>query len=333
MKISTTLSVISLVFLLSCGNGQRSSSNSRSFDASEAEMLNVEVPTFNKDSAYYYVEKQVSFGPRVPNTQAHRECGDWLHETLGRFADTVYVQNTRVRAYDGTVLSIRNFIGSFQPELTNRILLCGHWDSRPWADHDPDPANHYAPVPGANDGASSIGVLLEIARQLKESSPRVGIDIIFFDAEDYGQHRTSPGQDRESWALGSQFWATTPHRPDYNARFGILLDMVGAPNPTFKREGYSMMFAPQIVRKVWSIAHSLGYGQFFLNRDGGHITDDHYFVNTIRGIPTINIIDLRDDTPHGFFPQWHTVDDTMDHIDPFTLKVVGQTVLTTIYRE
>ena len=333
MKNFVMLSLLAPLFLASCAGEQGNSSNNHQAKTAEEKIYSPEIPRFNEDSAWFFVEKQVSFGPRVPNTEAHRICGDWLEETMGRFADTVYTQNTRVRAYDGTVLSIRNIIGSFQPERTNRVLLCGHWDSRPWADHDPDPANHFKPVPGANDGASSIGVLMEIARQLKEASPRVGIDIIFFDAEDYGNHRTSNQQSSESWALGSQFWANSPHRPDYNARFGILLDMVGAPNAMFKKEGYSMMFAPHIVRKVWGIAQSLGHGQFFINRQGGHITDDHYFINQIRGIPTINIIDLRDDTPHGFFHQWHTIDDTMDHIDPFTLKVVGETVLNVIFRE
>ncbi len=288
-------------------------------------------PLFSADSAYNYIEKQVSFGPRVPNTEAHREAGNWLAATLGGFADTLYLQETRVRAYDGTVLNITNIIGVFQPDKRRRILLCAHWDSRPYADYDPDPASHYTPIDGANDGASGVGVLLEIARLLHAQAPDIGIDIIFFDAEDYGRHRFSDRPDEDSWALGAQHWARNPHRPDYFARFGILLDMVGASDAIFKREGYSMLYAPNIVRKVWETAQRIGYGHMFVNRDGGFITDDHYYVNMIRNIPTINIIHQDDSTPHGFFPQWHTLADNMSVIDKYTLRAVGETVVAVIY--
>ncbi len=288
-------------------------------------------PVFNADSAYFFVAGQVAFGPRVPNTEAHRQAGKWLAETLDKFADTLYTQETRVRAYDGTVLNIKNIIGVFQPDKRRRILLCAHWDSRPYADYDPDPANHYTPIDGANDGASGVGVLLEIARLLSLQAPEVGVDIIFFDAEDYGRHRFSDRPDEDTWALGAQHWARNPHRPDYFARFGILLDMVGAADAVFKREGYSMLYAPNIVRKVWETAQRLGYGHMFVNRDGGFITDDHYYVNMIRNIPTINIIHQDDSTPHGFFPQWHTLADNMDVIDKYTLQAVGETVVAVIY--
>jgi hypothetical protein len=292
-----------------------------------------QVPVFNADSAYYFVGKQVSFGPRVPNTQAHVDCGIWLESTLRQYADTLYLQTMRLRAYDGTILNLRNVIGSFQPEKKNRVLLCAHWDSRPWADHDPDPDNHYKPVLGANDGGSGVGVLMELARLLHQSQPNIGVDIIFFDGEDYGKHRLSTVADQDSWALGSQYWSRTPHLTDYNARFGILLDMVGAVNATFRHEGYSLMYAPHIVRKVWGVANRQGFGQFFLNDEGGFILDDHYYINIIRNIPVINIIDQRRYTAHGFFDYWHTVNDTMDHIDPLTLKAVGQTVAAVIWQE
>ena len=243
------------------------------------------------------------------------------------------MQSARIRAWDGTVLNIRNFIGSFQPENNRRILLCAHWDTRPWADHDPDSQNHYSPIDGANDGASGVGVLLEIARLISETQPNVGIDIIFFDAEDYGEHEDKRSFNRDTWALGSQHWSRTPHRPDYNARFGILLDMVGAYNATFRHEGYSMMYAPQIVRRVWAVAQREGFGNNFLNEEGGHIVDDHYYINTIRGIPTINIIDQRRDTSHGFFQYWHTLNDNMDKIDPAILHAVGSTVINVIFEE
>lgn len=319
------------LFLAGCGGGNADSNHHAEEKSTAVSAL--AVPVFNADSAYHFVEQQVAFGPRVPNTDAHRACGDWLEESLSRFADTVYVQNTRLRAFDGTILNARNFIGSFQPEKRNRVLLCAHWDSRPWADHDPDPANHYTPIDGANDGASGVGVLLEIARLLSQSSPNVGVDIIFFDAEDYGKHRLMNVPDQDSWALGSQFWANNPHKPDYFARFGILLDMVGAENATFKHEGYSMMYASNVVRKVWDVARREGFGHFFLNREGGYVIDDHYYINTIRNIPVANIIDQRDHTPHGFFEYWHTINDSMENIDKATLHAVGQTVTAVIYRE
>ncbi len=316
--------------LLSCGGNANQNEN-------EAEVLSEEVqisvPSFNADSAYHYIERQVAFGPRVPNTDSHREAGKWLANTLGSFADTLYTQETRVRAYDGTVLNIKNVIGVFQPESRRRVLLCAHWDTRPYADWDPDPEYHYTPIDGANDGGSGVGVLLEIARLMSQEKPNIGVDIIFFDAEDYGRHRFSDLPDEDSWALGSQHWARNPHRIDYNARYGILLDMVGASGATFKRESYSMLFAPHIVRKVWEAASNLGYGHMFPDRDGGFVMDDHYYINTIRDIPTINIIHQEEGTEHGFFPEWHTMGDTMDVIDRYTLRVVGETVLHVIYNE
>jgi glutaminyl-peptide cyclotransferase len=219
--------------------------------------------------------------------------------------------------------------------MANRIVVCAHWDSRPFADYDPDPENHNEPIDGANDGASGVGVLLEIARQLSSNSLRIGVDIIFFDLEDYG-----PPQDAQQrgqgnwWALGSQYWSKNPHQQNYNARFGILLDMVGAEDARFKMEGFSMLYAPDLVKKVWSIGNRLGYGDYFLFEQGGYIEDDHKYVNEIAKIPTINIIHLDSQSANGsFFDHWHTLNDTMENISPFTLKVVGQTVLTVIFNE
>ncbi len=334
--MKSLLILLGIVFLTFCGciGCDRGSvtRNTQSHETTEREKL-IDIPVFNADSAYFYTDKQVSFGPRVPNTEAHIACGNWLQQKLEKFSDTVYVQTARVRAYDGTILNIRNLIGSFQPEKKNRILLCAHWDTRPWADHDPDPENHFIPFDGANDGASGVGVLLEIARLLSLTDIRVGVDIVFFDAEDYGKHRLSKDQDQDSWALGSQYWSRNPHRSDYFANYGILLDMVGAYNASFKHEGYSMMYAPNYVRKVWDIAKSQGFDNYFLNTEGGFIIDDHYYINTIRKIPVINIIDQRNDTPHGFFAYWHTLGDNMDAIDPLTLQAVGQTVISVIFQE
>lgn len=291
----------------------------------------VYVPAFNADSAYAYIEKQVSFGPRVPNTEAHRKCGDWLVATLERFNAVVVEQKVKLRAFDGTMLDARNIIGSYNPDSRSRILLCAHWDSRPWADHDEDKANLRKPVPGANDGASGVGVLLEIARLISQNDPGMGVDIIFFDAEDYGEPQDKQGSYDHAWALGSQYWSKNPHVAGYSARFGILLDMVGAKDAIFTQEHYSRYYAPNIVRRVWQTAERIGYGNLFVNRNSGPITDDHVYVNQNLRIPTIDIIDYHDDRDKGFFDHWHTVNDNMDNISKETLKGVGQTVTTVLY--
>ena len=292
----------------------------------------VVVPTFNADSAYRYTATQVEFGPRVPNTAAHVACGEWLAQELERFGAQVTSQHVTLRAYDGTPLKARNIIGSYKPETKKRVLLCAHWDSRPWADADPDPKNHYSPILGANDGASGVGVLLEVARQLQAQPTDIGVDIILFDAEDYGEHASSTEEpEGMAWCLGSQYWARVPHTDGYMARFGILLDMVGGRDARFHREALSDHFAKHIVDKVWAAAHTSGNGSYFPYAEGGAITDDHLPINQIARIPCIDIIGHYPET--GFAPTWHTMDDTMDNIDPAVLRAVGQTVLQVIYNE
>jgi len=299
------------------------------------EEIKVVIPDFNSDSAYHFVEQQVIFGPRVPNTEAHGQCADYLTKKMELFADEVTVQNTKVRAFDGTVLNIKNIIASFQPEKRARILLAAHWDSRPFADHDPESSLHRTPIDGANDGASGVGILIEVARLLKETPTQVGIDIIFFDGEDYGPPEDAQNaRDNDAWGLGSQYWAKNPHVSSYSARYGIVLDMVGATNAKFPVEGYSKYYAPDIVKKVWNKAHTLGYNDYFLYDEGGFINDDHLYVNKIRRIPTIDIIHLDIESNSGsFFEHWHTVSDNMETIDSYTLKVVGKTVMKVIYDE
>ena len=295
----------------------------------------VKIPDFNADSAYYYVKKQVDFGPRVCNTKAHEKCGDFLEKKLREFCPEVIVQKGQVKAFNGTMLNLRNIIGSFNPGTNNRIFLCSHWDSRPWADYDPDPAKHKTPIDGANDGASGVGVLLEVARQLSISKPSIGIDIIFFDAEDYGPpaDETQGEETTDWWALGSQYWAKNPHKTNYFAKYGILLDMVGAANATFLQEAFSMNYAPAVVKLVWSTATRLGYSDYFIFEQGGMITDDHVPINKILNIPTIDIIHLDRKSKTGFFPYWHTVKDDINSIDRTTLKVVGTTLLKVIESE
>lgn len=331
MKYTFLIIFALALFIQSCN--QPATQESEKQDSATARPK-VAVPVFDADSAYESVRVQLSFGPRVPNTPAHEKCADYLAGKLKTFTEHVTVQKGQVYAYNGTTLKFRNIIASWQPETNNRILLCAHWDSRPYADHDPDPKNWRKPVDAANDGASGVGVLMEVARQLKLHEPPIGIDIILFDAEDYG-----PPQDQEVdnseqfWGQGAQYWANNPHKPGYFAKYGILLDMVGARNATFLMEGVSMQYAADIVRLVWSAGNRIGYSSWFLYENGGYITDDHVPINKIRNIPTIDIIHLDRNSATGFFPYWHTTGDTFDKIDKNTLKVVGQTLLTVIFEE
>lgn len=290
----------------------------------------IATPAFNADSAYEYIRAQVAFGPRVPNTKPHVQCGDYLAETLKRFSDTVIVQAAVVSAFDNTPLQMRNIIASFNPELKNRILICAHWDTRPFADRDS--VNRDKPIDGANDGASGTGIILELARQIHSSSLEAGIDLILFDAEDYGQPDYSPlPKKNDTYCLGSQYWCKNPHVQGYYASAGILLDMAGAAHATFLKEGTSMEYAPEIMNSVWATAARLGYAGYFPQHLVKPIIDDHFYINVMKGIPTIDIIHLDESTPFGFFPHHHTHGDNMSIIDRNTLKAVGQTVLEFIF--
>ena len=318
---------------MACGSAGSPEQGTTTTTTPQPPVKTSKAPSFEADSAYTYVANQVAFGPRVPNSKAHKQCGDYLAAELTRFGAQLYVQEANLKAYDGTLLEARNLIGSYNPELSKRVLLFAHWDSRPYSDHDPDPANLRKPLDGADDGASGVGVLLEIARQLGQQAPNIGVDILFCDAEDYGTPEFVDDYQPDTWCLGSQFWAKNPHVKNYKAEFGILLDMVGGKGATFFREFQSMRSAAPIVQMVWSKARDLGYGKYFINADGGAITDDHQYVISGRGIPSIDIINYDPDTETGFASYWHTQKDNMDNIDRETLKAVGQTVLEVIYNQ
>lgn len=329
-KNTMTIAGVALVLALSaCGAGVKKT------QTQQADIPSVQVPAFNADSAYLYVAEQVNFGPRVPNTSAHVSCGDYLEQRLASFGAKVTSQRMDLVGYDGGILKARNIIGAYKPELKKRIALFAHWDSRPWADNDPDEKNHHTPVLGANDGASGVGVLLEIARQLQQQSTELGIDIIFLDAEDAGNPQFDDSKhSEETWCLGAQYWARVPHIQGYNARFGILLDMVGGAGATFYQESTSMMYAKEHVKKVWKAAKRLGFGKFFIAEEGGGVTDDHLFINRIAKIPTLDIVPNQMDAKlSSFGDRWHTVNDTMEGIDRSTLGAVGQTVMEVIYNE
>ncbi|MGM0566411.1 MAG: M28 family peptidase [Bacteroidota bacterium] len=333
MKTIVSLIFIALVALSGCDSPQKSKENETSGNE-KPKKEEVNVPGFDADSAFKFVKAQTDFGPRVPNSEAHQKCASYLENTMKRFADTVRVQQAKVRAYNNDILNISNIISSFNPDKKKRVLLCAHWDSRPYADHDENEDYHREPISGANDGASGVGALIEIARQMKNMPPDVGVDIIFFDAEDYGPPQSMQSNKQDTWGLGSQYWARNPHRFGYKANYGILLDMVGAANARFPKEQFSRYYASHIVDKVWTMASRLGYDNYFVDERGGMINDDHYYINEIIGIPTINIIHLNPDSKNGsFFEHWHTREDTIDKISPETLRVVGDVVLNVVYRE
>jgi len=323
--------ILLILFTISCGNDEVKKTIPI-IKKDPTPTIKIERPAFNSDSAYLYVKQQVDFGPRFPNNEAHGKCAAFLENKLKSFGISATTQLGSATTFNNKKITIKNIIGEYNPGAKKRILLFAHWDSRPFADQDSK--NMTKPILGANDGASGVGILIEVARQLSIVKPEIGVDIIFFDAEDYGQPSSGMAQTiSESWCLGSQYWAKNLHKKGYSAEYGILLDMVGNSNVYFTQESISMRYAPQIVQKVWSNAKLLGYNNYFINKQTTFVgVDDHQYVNEIAGIPSIDIIHY-DRTSGNFHPTWHTHNDNMDVIDKSTLSAVGEVLLYTIYHE
>jgi glutaminyl-peptide cyclotransferase len=318
LRFLFTAGILSLLMLMACRTED---------DGLEFREMGREVPSFSSERAYQYIEEQVAFGPRVPNTEAHLNAMNYFRDhfraTAGRSA--VFVQEFEQEVY-GENLRMFNIVAAFGLEHSDRIVLAAHWDSRPRAEEDPEDPD--SPILGADDGGSGVGVLMELANIFADHSVPIGVDIILFDGEDYGE----PG-DLGNYFLGSRHWSQNPPVPGYNPRFGILLDMVGGVNAVFPKEGYSMNFAPSLVNEIWTIAEEFGYGDLFIDERGGMIQDDHIIVQRYTGIPMINIIHHRRNAAGGvdFPPYWHTHNDNMDIIDPQVLQAVGDVLLELIY--
>lgn len=286
-----------------------------------------EVPPFSSDNAYSIVEEQLAFGPRVPGTDAQREAVEYIRNhfrnTAGQKA--VYVQQFEQEIY-GESLPFFNILASFGTGHRDRILLAAHWDSRPRADKDPEETG--LPIPGADDGASGTAVLMELANIFSNYDLPIGVDIILFDGEDYGEEG-----DLENYFIGSRYWSHNPPVPGYKPRFGILLDMVGGTGAVFPKERHSIEFAPMLVDEIWSIAAEKGYDYLFRDEQGGRIADDHVIVEQNTGIPMINIIHhrLNESGSIEFPPYWHTRADDIDIIDRKVLQAVGEVLLELIY--
>lgn len=310
-----------LMFTLACKQ------DSKSVDKKDQPVESIQYPKFSKDSAYKFVKNQIDFSPRIPNTPAHVKCAAWFAETFRRFGAEVIEQKFQVRAFDGTLLNGNNIIAQYNVQAKRRILLAAHWDTRPWADSEPDAANKKKQFDSADDGPSGVGVLLELARLIQEQPLKnIGVDIVLFDLEDYG----TEGNDK-SWGLGSQYWSANLHYTHSKAEYGVLLDMVGGSNPGFYTEDFSVYYAREIVEKVWNLADAMGYAAYFPKTSGGGTIDDHYFVNTIAKIKMIDIINRPDGKR---FPHYHhTLKDNMNVIDPNTLNMVGRLMVKLIYQE
>lgn len=302
-----------------------------------AEADTVSVPQFSADSAYSSIVRQCGMGPRVPGTEAHAKCAEYIASEFEKLGYTVVRQRATLPRYDGVAMKSVNIFATSDTAATRRILLSAHWDSRPWADQDPDEANHRKPVLAANDGASGVAVMLEIARVTRQNPAPVAVDFVCFDAEDCGTpewDKTGDMQrDEATWCLGSQYFAANLPLPGYSPLYAVNLDMVGGKAAKFLQEGFSKRYAQGVVAKVWAAAYDAGYSSTFPSQDGGFATDDHLPLNQIAGIPTIDVIPCYTDYENSFGPTWHTVADTPENIDRNTLKAVGQTMLQLIYTE
>ncbi len=321
-KLWTIIAGMALCF---CACQPSTKQNEDSGNADNIVTTTVKVPVFSSDSAYAYTEKQVAFGPRIPNTPAQEKCADYLIQTLKPLSDTVYVQRTTVTGPKHVSLPCINIIATFNPAATQRILVLAHWDTRPQADQDA--FDKTKKLDGADDGASGVGVLLELARQFHQQKPSIGVDLLLTDVEDYGV-----SEEENSYCLGTQYWAHHPHVAGYKANYGILLDMVGGRGTQFFMEAASQQYALGPMKAFWDVANKIGYSDFFrYENNGAAITDDHVYVNTIANIPTFDIIALQ---PNGnFAPHWHTQNDNMSVIDRRTLQAVGQTLMQVIYAQ
>lgn len=310
------------VFLLSCFVFISCEEEQKKPVTSKPSFVLAKMPEVNADSVFGFVQKQVDFGPRTPNSKAHENCANWLVKEFKRFGLEVQEQKGTQLAYDGKRLNFTNIIARYAPQKSKRILLTAHWDTRPWADQDSE--NENQPIDGANDAGSGVGVILEIARLLTKQSPDIGVDFVLFDIEDYGKANGT-------FCYGSQYWMNNTLLQPNLPSFGINLDMVGDPNAVFPYESYSVEYARPVLDKVWRVANNMGHGRYFQNVQDGAITDDHLYVNKA-GIPCIDIIH-REPSTGGFAHSWHTHDDNMSNISKETLKAVAETVLQTIYRE
>jgi glutaminyl-peptide cyclotransferase len=275
---------------------------------------------FDGNAAYSYAKAQVDFGPRVPGSLAAKQAGDWIIRQMRTRADTVIVQSFTYTTADGKKLPLRNILARFRPELTERVLYLTHWDSRPISESATTEAEKKMPVPGANDGASGVGMFVALGDVLKKTKPNVGVDLLFTDGEDYGQF----GPPEVDVLIGAKYFATHLPSPGYKPLYGVLWDMIGDKDLRIPYEMYSFQQAPEVVARVWQTAADLGHGDVFVQESGGEVTDDHIpLLNA--GLRVIDVIDLT-------YPSHHTPQDTMDKISARSLATVGDVATALVTR-
>ena len=276
---------------------------------------------FNGSAAYNYAGAQVAFGPRVPGTPAAKQGGDWIIRQMRARADTVIVQSFTYTTADGKKLPLRNILARFRPELPERVLYVTHWDSRPISESATTEAEKKMPVPGANDGASGVGMFVALGDALKRTRPNVGVDLLFTDGEDYGQF----GPPEVDVLIGSKYFAKHLPSADYKPLYGVLWDMIGDKDLRIPYEMFSFQRAPEVVSRVWQAAADLGYGNIFVEESGGEVVDDHVPLLDA-GLRVIDVIDLT-------YPPHHTPYDTMDKISARSLAIVGDVATALVTRK
>ena len=319
--------------------GDTNSTNNSNSEAQKP-LPNLDIPKLNPDSAYEMTAKILALGPRITGTPSAQRVRVYIEDQFKKFGAGIIEQKFKANTYDGKSLDAVNIIARTNLQATKRILLSAHWDSREFADDDPDPKKKKLPVPGADDSGSAIGTLLEIARQLQiKPLSEIGVDFVLFDAEDDGDATTGPktNEQREvsnmSWGLGSQYWSKNLHVAGYAPMYGINLDMIGARGAHFPKEGVSLQYAPAAVDKIWRVGRYLGYTNYFSDETYGALIDDHKYVNEIAHIPMVDIINLSNETGKSFGEYHHTAHDDMSILDKETMKAVGQTVLSVLHYE
>ena len=282
---------------------------------------------FDANAAMEYTKAQLAFGPRVPGTPGHVKAGDWIVQMMRQRADTVIEQRFTHRTLAGKELPLRNVLARFNPAATQRILYLTHWDTRPTADEDRVLGNRGTPIPGANDGAAGVGLLVALGDALKKTPPGIGVDLLFVDGEDYGTSFSPPYSDV---LLGSQYFAANLPSPDYRPIYGVLWDMIADKDLNILQEARSVTSAPEVVSRVWQKAADLGYAKYFIPRVGQDVTDDHVPL-LAKGLRVIDVIDIDYGPPApggGASPSFHhTLEDTIDKISVRSLQIVGDVAL------
>ncbi len=325
-NIVTSGLILGFALMTSCDDSTSSKkTKTATTSQTQVEEVKMKAVAFDSEMAYSYIQRQVELGYRLPNTEAHKKCGDWIVEQVKSFGVEVEEQVFDGTDYYDKAVKGRNIIASINPQEPNRIILLAHYDTRAVADHDPHTSNQKLAISGADDGASGVAVLLELLRQAQLRKSKMGLDVLFVDLEDGGKKASEEG-----WCQGSKYWAKNPHKKSYQARFGVLLDMVGAKDARFCWEAYSRAYAAPYVYRLWETAHKLGWRKYFITRETSALTDDHVPLIENRSIPTVDIVNYDDTRSGGFGKHWHTLDDSIEVISKETLQAVGETVGTTI---